>query len=409
MPFTGITLVVDPATIEEILVGKAHTLIKNNLHQRVLGPVVGNGLLTADGDTWRNTRRITAPLFSPRALPSYVEGVSDCCRMMVNRWRLREDPDSPLEISAEMSRLAFEIVSRTLLSGALDNDREQIAAAMARIFGTIGRYGMAVALNLPPFIPTLDTLRAQPAILAYRKITERIVDERLGKIDRTGGDLLDTLLHTRAPRTGASLTRDLICDNIRTFVVAGHETTGNALSWILYLLALHPDTESNVLEELNEAFGDNPPSAQGLGGLAYTRAVVCESLRLYPPVPAIGGKPVHDVELCGRTIKRGTPIVIPTWIVHRHQAIWDEPDYFDPERFLRPGSVKTGRGSFIPFGLGPRVCIGADFAIQTILIALATILPHFRIQPVDASSIRPMAHVTLRPADGLPAFVTPRP
>lgn len=406
--YGGIVLINDPETIMEVFLGESTKFAKSNQYQRLLAPALGKGLATAEGRTWETSRRIIAPFFSPRAIAKFVKVTRDCSEAMIRRWQSREAPDVPLDISSEMLRLTYEIISKALTSGDLDGDRERVHDGIERYLDTVGRFDLPTALDLPVWVPGLNTLRALPAIAAVRRIVARLVDHRMKDIEREASDLLDELVRTQDPKTGETLTRGLICDNVRTFLAAGHDSTGLALTWIIYLLALHPDAESRVVGELGADNGDAPHSVKASNRLAYLRAVVNESLRLYPPFPFVSVRPLTTVELSGRRLKPSTPVSISAWVVHRHRALWDEPDFFKPERFLPQAAKSIPRGAFIPFGLGPRGCVGANFAMQTILIVLATVLPRFKFRLANAESVFPEARVTLRPAGGLPAFVTPR-
>jgi cytochrome P450 len=404
----GLLLVNDPEVIEDILVVNKADYIHSNQHRRLLTPALGDGLLTAEGETWQTTRRIAAPLFSPRALAQLFDDMPRCAEAMIERWRDRPDPEEALDLCAEFHRLTYEIISRAAFSGALEEDRTRVHANMALYFDTICRVDLATLLNLPVWVPTPNAIRARPALSVIRSVVDRVVGERIKDRDRAAADLLDRLMRTPDPKTGATLSLQAVGDNVRTFLAAGHNTTGNALTWIFYLLALHPEDEARLLEELTEVLGEGPLTAESLERLVFARAVVNEALRLYPPVPLIGRQPLKPVALCGRRIKPGKAIVISPWVVHRHRSLWEAPEYFVPDRFLPPADGGIRRGTFIPFGLGSRICIGMGFAMQEILAVLAAILPHFRYRLVDAGTVFPEARASLRPAGGLPVLLTPR-
>jgi cytochrome P450 len=332
----------------------------------------------------------------------------EAAAVMRDRWLDRRVPARPLNLSAEFQRLTYEIVSRTVFSGALDQDRARVHANMAIYFETFGRIDLASLFNLPGWFPTPAALRARPALAAFRSIVHRIVAARVADPDREVSDLLARLMRAPDLATGKVMATAAVADNVLTFLAAGHETTANALVWIVYLLALFPDVEAKVTEEILSVVGDRPSRSDGFNNLVYTRAVVNEALRLYPPAPFMGREALGRDELAGRRIEKGTQVLISPWIVHRHRRLWDDPEAFRPERFMPPGDSDIPRGAFIPFGLGPRVCIGRGFAVQEILVVLATILPMFRFRLVDAQSVSPEARITLRPVGGMPMIVTPR-
>jgi cytochrome P450 len=405
--FRDILLVNDPNEIEHVLVGNAVNYRKSVQQQRRLRPALGEGLLTAEGPAWQGTRRVAAPLFNPKAVELLLDDMQEAAAVMRDRWLDRARPSYPLDLAAELQRLTYEIVSRTVFSGALDLDRVSVHANMAIYFETFGRIDLASLFNLPAWVPTPTNLRARPALAVFRSIVDRIVAQRVENPDREATDLLDRLMRSPVASTGRALTSTAVSDNVLTFLAAGHETTGNALAWILYLLALFPDAEAAVTEELLSKSGMHP-SVHSFDDLVFTRAVINEALRLYPPAPFMGREAIGSDEIAGRSIAAGTQILISPWVVHRHRKLWDDPDGFHPERFLPPNDRDIPRGAFIPFGIGPRVCIGRGFAIQEILVVLATILPVFRFRLADAASVFPQARITLRPQNGMPMLVTPR-
>jgi len=401
-------LVNDPDEIEHVLVGNAANYRKSLQQQRRLRPALGDGLLTAEGAEWHGARRIAAPLFNPGAVALLAEDMLEAAAVMRDRWLDRFQPERPIDLAAEFQRLTYEIVSRTVFSGALDQDRARVHANMAIYFDTFGRIDLASLFNLPAWVPTQAALRARPALAVFRSIVDRIVAQRVADPEREASDLLDRLMRSPVPPTGKVMTPVAVADNVLTFLAAGHETTGNALAWILYLLALFPDTEARVTDELLSVLGDRPSSIDGLDKLVFARAVVNEALRLYPPAPFMGREALDSDDLAGCRIEKGTQVVISPWIVHRHRKLWDAPDDFRPERFMPPNDREIPRGAFIPFGLGPRICIGRGFAIQEILVVLATILPAFRFRLVEPQSVEPQARITLRPAGGMPMIVSER-
>ena len=404
----SVVLVNDPDEIEHVLVGNAGNYRKSVQQQRRLQPALGDGLLTAEGAAWQAARRIASPLFNPKSIALLFDDMQEAAAVMRDRWLDRTVPGRPLDLAAEFQRLTYEMVSRTVFSGALDQDRVRVHANMAIYFETFGRIDLASLFNLPAWVPTPAALRARPALAVFRSIVDRVVAQRVDDPDREMSDLLDRLIGSPDPATGKIMTPLAVSDNVLTFLAAGHETTGNALAWILYLLALFPDAETAVTDELLSVVGDRPSRREALDNLVFTRAVVNEALRLYPPAPFMGREALGCDDLAGRRIEKGTQVLISPWIVHRHRRLWDDPEDFRPERFMPPKDRDIPRGAFIPFGLGPRVCIGRSFAVQEILVVLATILPMFHFRLLDAQSVSPEARITLRPAGGMPMIVTPR-
>ncbi|MBB4303985.1 cytochrome P450 [Rhodobium orientis] len=402
----SILLVNDPCTIGHVLVDNAGNYVKSRLQQDVLAPGLGEGLLTAEGARWQATRRITAPLFSPRAVATLLEDMRSCALAMRDRWLARPQPGETVDLAAEFQRLTYEVVSRTLFSGALDADRAGVHAEMAVYFDSIGRLDLSGVLGLPGWWPRPAHHRAAPAIRSLRQQIKAAVSARLGDEEHEREDLLERLSRAADPATGQMLSAGQVVDNVLTFLAAGHETTANALSWIAYLLSLDPAAEAAVVDEIAACAPMGIADARALDRLSFTRAVINEALRLYPPAPFIGREAIEDDRICGREIRPGAQILIAPWVVHRHRAHWSEPDMFRPQRFL--DDCGDRRRPFLPFGLGPRICIGQRFAMQEMLIVLSAILPAFRFEPVDPDRVFPLARVTLSPAGGLPVRLVPR-
>jgi cytochrome P450 len=316
----------------------------------------------------------------------------------------------PLDLAGQYQRLTYEIVSRTVFSGALDAQRTMVHAEMARYFDSIGRVDLATLLNLPAWIPTWTRLRAAGDIKSFRGILYNVVADRLAARAKGASfaDLLDRLSFARDPQTGQAMPEAIVTDNVLTFLAAGHETTGNALTWISYLLAIFPDAEQEMLAELTRELGGRAATAGSLERLPFTRAVIEESMRLYPPAPFLGRQAIAADELAGEAVRAGTEILISPWVVHRHRLLWDVPELFRPDRFSPQRRGAIARGAFIPFGLGPRICIGMGFALQEILTVLSIVVPRYRFALPPGVEVVPRSRITLAPRDGMPMVVTPR-
>jgi cytochrome P450 len=215
------------------------------------------------------------------------------------------------------------------------------------------------------------------------------------------GDLLDRLTDARDPQTGAAMPPDIVANNVLTFLAAGHETTANALAWGSYLLAQFPWADARLVQEFNDVLKGASASNADYERLPFARAFIDETLRLYPPAPFLGREAIGDDELGGKRIKAGTQIIISPWIVQRHQTIWHEPDLFAPDRFSPELRERIPRGAFIPFGLGPRICIGQTFAMQEILTVLSILVPRYRFELIDPSSVEAQSRITLQPRRGV--------
>ena len=409
--FRGIAFVNDPEAIERVLVVNAANYKKSSQQQRRVKPALGEGLLTAEGDVWRSGRRIAAPLFSPKSVAGLFDDMRDATLAMVERWQPQVGNDAPLDLAREYQRLTYEIVSQTVFSGALDSVRAHVHENMALYFETLGRVDLASFFNLPEWLPSRGRFHARQALAGFRQIVDSAVAERNAARAAgapSTGDLLDRLTEGRDPQTGATMPTEIVANNVLTFLAAGHETTANALAWAGYLLATFPWADERLAAEFATVLDNAPASLNDYERLPFARAFIEETLRLYPPAPFLGREAIGEDELCGKRIKAGGQVIIAPWIVHRHRAHWHEPELFAPDRFSPERRERIERGAFIPFGLGPRVCIGQTFAMQEILTVLSILVPLYRFELVDAASVEAHSRITLQPRGGVKVRVTRR-
>jgi cytochrome P450 len=286
-----------------------------------------------------------------------------------------------------------------------------MSAAVTRYFEILGRVDLWDIMNLPRWLWRPARWRVRPALRIFRGEVRRLLDRR--RSDRDAGrrippDVVTLLLDARDSETGAALSDDVIHDNLVTFIGAGHETTANALTWTLFLLSEFPSEFDRLAAEVDAVAGRKAPTADDISSLAVVRMIAEESMRLYPPVPYISRQAVAGDVLGGKTITPNTRVVISPWIVHRHRTLWEEPDLFEPERFAPGRRPLIPRFAYLPFGAGPRICVGAAFAMQEIVVALAMIAQRFRPRLAEGAKIEPVARITLRPAHGMPMWLEPR-
>lgn len=407
----GIAFINDPEAISRVLVTNAGNYKKSSQQQRRVQPALGQGLLTAEGETWRSSRRIAAPLFSPKSVAGLFDDMRDAVLAMNDRWQPALRENATLDLAREFQRLTYEIVSKTVFSGALDAARVHVHENMALYFETLGRIDVGSFFNLPTWFPSRGRLQAREALIAFRKIIGGTVDGRIAaRADGTDttGDLLDRLIDAKDPNTGAAMPKDHVFDNVLTFLAAGHETTANALSWASYLLALFPWAGKRLADEFASVLGGEPATFNDIDRLPFARSVIEETLRLYPPAPFLGREAISEDELCGKRIKAGSQVIISPWIVQRHQALWHEPELFAPDRFSPERRERIERGAFIPFGLGPRICIGQTFAMQEILTVLSVIVPRYRFELPAGAGVLPESRITLQPRGGMKLRVVRR-
>src|SRR5262249_35198070 len=274
---------------------------------------------------------------------------------------------APVEIAAEMARPAVDVIIATIVPDAADEDRAELAADVRQFADGAGAISLPDLLGLPAAIPGLRRLRALRATRAVRARARRIVTRRRQVAERgrcpAADDLVALMLAARTADTDAAMSEREVEDNVSMFLGAGSDTVAQALTWALYLLAQSPTHQGAVEQELDEVVGDGPMTAGLVERLPFTRAVIEEAMRLYPPSPLVSRAARNDDVLCGRAIAAGSVIMIAPWLIHRHRRLWDDPLVFDPRRFLPPRREQIRRFSYLPFGAGPRLCIGMNFAM----------------------------------------------
>ncbi len=414
--FTGImgpmAVLNEPTAIKHVLVDNAANYRKDALQLRVLSPGLGDGLLTAEGDEWRAQRRALAPLFTPRMVDSFEPALIAGAEALAARWEpLREG--RRVEVAGELSRATLDVLQRTIFPEGLARDPSVIAATMARFFNSIGQLHPFDVLGLPDWAPRLGKRDNSRELKFFSDTVRTLIEERRKTLPADDGrapprDLLGLLLTARDPQTGEALGEPQIGANILTFIAAGHETTAGGLTWALYLLSQRPDWRAEVEAEVDAVLAEGFGAPDTFDRLVKTRATFEEALRLYPPAASLSREAIAADTIGDRVIKAGETIIISPWVLHRHQTLWDRPDDFLPERFL-PGRRETiDRFAYLPFGAGPRVCIGMGFAMREGIAILATLLRKFRLDLAPGHRVEPVQRITLRPKGGMPMMLTHR-
>ena len=403
-----VALVSDPAAIRRVLMDNGQNYHKDWLTRRVLSAGLNNGLLTAEGHQWKTQRRALAPLFARRTVISFSAAMIDAAAALVRRLNKRDGEID--DIAVEVTRLTLEVLERTMFSDGLGRNTEDIRVAMKHYFEAIGKLDPFDVLGLPAAVPRLSRWKVRPMLRLFESAIDNIVATRRRRLaenpDAVPRDILTLLLEARDPETGEALSEVEVRANILTFIAAGHETTANCIAWTLYLLSQSPEWRHRVRAEADrELDGDIDGLAERL---VETRAVIDEANRLYPPIAAISRAALGPDELAGEPIRRGTMVVIAPYVLHRHRALWSDPDAFDPSRFLDGAHERIDRFAYLPFGVGPRTCIGASLAVQEAAIVVATVTRNFALELAPGHAVWPMHRVTVRPEGGLPMIVRRR-
>ncbi len=366
---------------------------------RILRLSLGEGLLTSEGALWQRQRKMTQPAFQSQQIAGFMRIMEEQTLAMLRKWERHAANGEAFDALPELMRLTLNIVSQALFTASLESDIVCIQEAL-----TVGRdYSVERAwsvVRIPQWLPTPGNRRHQASLARFHSVIDRIIAQRRASSEHVN-DLLTILVNAR-DENGAPMSAKQLRDEVATLLTAGHETTTLVLAWIFYLISTRPDVVERIVEEIGFLNG-RAPAYEDLSRLRYTRMVAEEAMRLYPPVWVLSRTAEADDVIGDFRIPAGSEILIFPYVTHRHPQWWQDPDRFWPERFLPQNSQGRPRGAYLPFGAGPRTCVGLNFAMTEILVALALILQRFRPElAVDPDQVRMEPSVTLRPAPGVP-------
>jgi cytochrome P450 len=405
----GYVLLSDPDLIRRVLIDNAANYPKDDLQLEKLTPAVGRGLLTAEAESWRLQRRTVAPLFQPQPVAGYLGAMAASIDEMLARWAGHAESGAVIDVAREITALTYDIISRTVFSHEIETPADVMGEAITTYFDALGRIDLWDVLPLPRWLPRPAFIKARPAQKIFREEVRRLLARRRARMARgeqLPDDLVTRLIAARDPESGEVLSDTVIHDNLVTFIGAGHETTANALTWTLFLLSEFPDADARVAAEAKSL--SDVPDADDLARLTGTRMILEEAMRLYPPVPLMSRQALLPDRLGEVEVVRGTRVIIAPWVLHRHRKLWPQPEMFIPERFAPDNRGKIPRFAYLPFGAGPRICVGAAFATSEALLALTMVARRFRLTLVEGAPVMPFARMTLRPANGLPMRISAR-
>jgi cytochrome P450 len=388
-------MVMDPEALKRVLRDRLEYYPKSLVTKLILGPAIGDSLFVAEGAEWHWQRRTAAPVFSHRNVaalgPVMTAAAERACARLV--------PGRAANLFDEMVTATFEVIADVTFSSGEGFDRDAVHRAIEQYIGQTAKVSVLDILGAPGWVPRPHRMVTGAAMRQTKRLADRAIETRRAEGPRLPPDLLDLLLAGEDPESGRKMSTDELRDNLLTFIVAGHETTALTLSWALYLCAFDPGVQAAARDEARVALGGRAATVADLTALPLTRRIVDEALRLYPPAAFLSRTALGPDTLCGREIRRGDTVMLPIYALHRHRKLWDRPDAFDPARFADPRAVP--RFHYLPFGDGPRVCIGASFALQEAVIILATLLARFRFSPVPGRDPKPVMILTLRPEGGV--------
>jgi cytochrome P450 len=392
-------LVNHPDLIEQVLVHDARHYIKH-VGTRNYKPVLGNGLVTSEGDFWRRQRRLSQPAFARTRLLGYGRTMTALTEKMIQEWR----EGQWIDVHAEMSRLTSAIALKTLFNLEDSAEREAYTDSLREVFDLLSAR-LRTLIKLPLWVPTPKNRRIQRGIGKLRGLVDGFI--RQGR-ERSSGDDLLSLLINATDEDGSHMTDEQLRDEAMTLYLAGHETTALTLAWTWYALSRHPQVEERLVAEWSSVLGGRSATVEDIPHLPYTEHVITESMRLYPPVYLIGREALSERELGGYRVPRGTTVFLSQWVMHRDGRFYDKPLEFLPERWANGLSTRLPRYAYFPFSGGPRVCIGNSFAMMEAVLLLATFGQHFRFTLEPEPKVTFSLGITLLPAESIPAVLRRR-
>jgi cytochrome P450 len=407
-----IWLINDKPLVRQILTDQSDRFPKGELMQAVLEPLVQGSSFITSGDHWRRRRRIMDLAFGQASLkvafPLMREAVDDMLERVA-----KEADGRDFDVNTEMAHVTADIIFRTVFSRPLTRDEAEGIYRAFRIFQKeMFAYGQAMVLRIPRFLLVFKMRRARKAATIIRSYLDPLIKARLDAYARgesvPKNDILATLMVVSDPETKTKLSYDELCEEIATLMLAGHETSSSTLGWSLYLLANAPDIQKRAQDEVTKVAAERPVAFADMKRFTLTRNIFREALRLYPPVPFMTREATQPEVMRGHKLKPRSVIYISSWILHRSEQNWTEPDAFDPDRFARKETEEAQRTAYYPFSAGPRVCLGAGFAMQESTLILAALLRRFHFAPVPGCDPKPMVRLSLRPEHEILLRVTKR-
>ncbi len=390
-------MVMDPGANRRIFKDALENYPKSDVTKLILGPAIGDSLFVAEGAHWRWQRRAAAPVFAARN----VEALAPVMRTaaLAACTRLAAQKGQAVDLHQAMVTATFEVISDVTFSGDEGFDRAAVHRAIDAYIAQTARLSLLDVIGAPSWVPRPSRLVSAGAMRAMKRMADGAIHARRRTGPRPVPDLLDLLGEGADPETGRRMDTAELRDNLLTFIVAGHETTALTLAWALYLLAFDPAIQDRARTEAKAVLGERTADIADLPRLGFVRQIIDEALRLYPPAAFLSRTALAADTLCGREVRPGDTVMLPIYALHRNHLLWPDPHRFDPDRFADPKAID--RYAYLPFGAGPRICIGASFALQEAVIILATVLARFRFSAIAGRQPKPVLILTLRPEGGV--------
>jgi cytochrome P450 len=396
-----------PAGVQHVFVTNSRNYRKSPSNSATLTPLLGRGLFVSDGELWSRQRKVMTPAVAHSRLADYAKIVIEAGTEMIDSWKAKGAAPFEVDVNEPFTILTAEVISQIMFGYRLGPLGVTLYDAFKEYQASAGRVHVAELLGMPDWFPRPGRRRGRKAVMKFDSVLLEIIATGRRRGVEAPDDMLNMLLSFRDDQ-GNPMEPALVRDEVASIFLAGHETTAITLAWAFYLLDRHPEAQARVHEEVDRVFGDRAPVIDDMVRLVFCRAVIDETLRLYPPVHVFSRQAIAADEVCGHKVPKGSFVVVASWLLHRHKLFWSDPGEFRPERFLPENADKIDRFAYIPFGTGPRVCLGKHLGILEATLLFAMTARSFRLRLQPGAVVEPLGRMTLRPRSGMPMVVEPR-
>lgn len=395
-----------PAGVQRVFVTNAANYRKSPTNTATLKPLLGQGLFVSEGELWTRQRKVMSPATGSNRLAPYAEVIRECGEETLRDWQQRAAPFT-VDVNEPFTLMTAEIISRIMFGYRLGADGWQLYEAFKEYQASAGRVHIAEMLGFPAWMPRPGMFAGRRAVAKFDTVLYKIISAARARGQPERDDLLKMLL-TYRDEQGRPMAPNLVRDEVASIFLAGHETTAITLAWAFYLIDQHRDVEARLHDELARVLGGRTPGIDDMEQLPYCRAVIDETLRLFPPVHVFSRQALGEDEVCGHRIPKNSFIIVSSWLLHRHKLWWEQPEEFKPERFLPEHAAKINRFAYIPFGTGPRVCLGKHLGLLEATMLFAMVAQRFQLRLKPGHKVEPLGRMTLRPRWEMPMIVTAR-
>jgi cytochrome P450 len=396
-----------PAGVQHVFVTNSRNYRKSPSNSATLTPLLGSGLFVSEGELWNRQRKIMTPAVAHSRMTDYARIVIEAGKEAIDSWKAKGDEAFEVDVNEPFTILTAEVISQIMFGYKLGEKGWTLYEAFKDYQATAGRVHVAELMGLPDWFPRPGRRSGRKAVAKFDSVLLDIIETGTRRGVAAPDDMLNMLLSFRDEQ-GQPMSRELVRDEVASIFLAGHETTAITLSWAFYLLDRHPAVEARVHEEVDRVFGDRDAVYTDMEKLTYCRAVIDETLRLFPPVHIFSRQALEDDEVCGHKVPKGSFVTVASWVLHRHKLYWPDPQEFRPERFLPENAEKIERFAYIPFGTGPRVCLGKHLGLLEATMLFAMTARNFKLRLKPGTVVEPLGRMTLRPRWGMPMIVQRR-